>query len=168
MNMGLGFGLEKSDTCIKSKFRWLFIIPEICADGLGSLPPSKSARPKVSFKEIQVEHMNETIYLPGKVEYQPINLTLYDLKKNFHPVFRWIKSVYDACNGKYNYPVDNRFFKTAYLELYDGMGTVLERWIYENVWLKEVDFGDLDMGESDSLTCEITLRYARAYIDSEC
>lgn len=168
MNMGLGYGLEKSNICFKQSNRWLFMIPGISASGINSLPPSKSARPKLSFKEIQVEHMHETIYLPGKIEYSPVNLSLYDLKKNNHPVFTWIKSAYNACNGSYKYPVDNNFFKTAYLELYDASGNILERWIYENVWLKEVDFGDLDMSLSDVLTCDLTLRYARAYIDDQC
>lgn len=168
MNMGLGYGLERSDVCLKMSYRWLFVIPGISADGINSLPPSKSARPKLSFKEIQVEHMHETVYLPGKVEFSPLTLSLYDLKKNNHPIFMWIKSAYNPCNGTYKYPVDSGFFKTAYLELYDASGNVLERWIYENIWPKEIDFGDLDMSTSEILTCDLTLRYARAYIDNEC
>ena len=168
MNMGLGFGLEKSDICLKSKFRWLFIIPGISADGVDSLPPSKSARPKISFKEIQVEHMHETIYLPGKIEFTPITLSLYDQKRNSHPIFKWIKAAFNPCNVSYQYPVDSKLFKTAYLELYDGSGSVIERWIYENVWPKDVDFGELDMSDSEVLTCDLTLRYSRSYIEDQC
>jgi hypothetical protein len=167
-NMGLGYGLEKSDICIKQKHRWLFMIPNISASGVDSLPPSKASRPKMSYKEISLEHLNETIYIPGKVEMKPINLTLYDLKKNKHPVLEWFKKLYNPCSGNSIYPVDNNFFKTAYLELYDGMGSVLERWIFENVWPLEIDFGDLDMESSEVVSCDVTLRYARAYLSDEC
>ena len=35
-------------------------------------------------------------------------------------------------------------------------------------WEWSIDFGDLDMSLSDVLTCDLTLRYARAYIDDQC
>jgi len=169
--MGLDFGLEKKTTCFKRKFRWLFKIPEISASGVQSLPPTKASRPTVSFKETPVEHLNETIYIQTKPEWKTLDLTLIDLKKTGkHPIFAWIQRQYDPCKGKwYKPPGNNGQFKlTATLELYDGCGNTIETWTLENVWPQNANFDDLDMSDSSYLTCNLTLRFDRAFIDDNC
>jgi hypothetical protein len=52
----------------------------------------------------------------------------------------------------------------ATLEMYNGCGDVLETWVFENAWPQAVEFGDLDMSSSDVVTCDLTIRYDRAYI----
>lgn len=164
MQMGLQFGLDKADTCYKRKYRWLFIINDISASGVNSLPPLKSARPNISFKESEVQHLTETIYYAGKPEWKPVNLTLYDLKRNQHPVFEWLKKLYDPQQVVWKYN-NISFKKNCKLELLDGCGAVMERWIFENAWPQTVEFGELDMSSSDIVTADITLRYDRAYIE---
>ena len=172
IGMGFDFGLESPSLCLKRKNRWLFVIPNISADssqsgGTNCLPPSKSARPNISFKEIEAQHLNETIYFPGKPDWKPVNLTLYDLKKNStNPVFKWLQKLYDPETGKYKTSCDGFKIDQATLNLYDGCGTIIETWIYENAWPQSVEFGELDMSLSEVVTCDITLRYDRAYIQS--
>ena len=167
--MGLDFGLNSVNVCAKRKFRWLFVIPGISADGsaegVNSLPPQRGARPSVTFKEITAEHLNETIYYPGKPDWKPVELSLYDLKKSNHPVFSWLQRMYQPSSGNYQPPLDNGFIMPqADLYLYDGCGNILEHWVYENVWPATIEFGELDMGDSEIVTCDLTLRYARAYL----
>lgn len=164
--MGRSMGLPfDANTCFKRKNRWLLIIPDVSDDGINVLAPSKGARPSVSFKEIEAQHLNETIYFPGKPDWKPITLTLYDVKKNQHPVFEWIRRVYDPENGDYFGSLQNGFkINEVNLELYDGCGEKIESWIFESVYASSVEFGDLDMTSSEILTCEITLRYDRAYV----
>jgi len=165
-NMGLDFGLGTD--CFKHKFRWLFKIPDICASGVNSLPPAKGARPNISFKEMEVQHINETLYYPSKPEWKPITLVLFDLKRNRHPVFDWFKNIYNPCNGEWKASGENNFKKTVTLELYDGCGNVIEEWRYDNAWPQAIEFGELDMGISEYLTIDITLRYDRAVIEQLC
>lgn len=166
--MGFDYGLEKPGMCIKRKFRWLFKIPDVSAKGVNSLPPEKGSRPQVSFKEISAEHLNETIVFPGKPEWKAINLTLYDLKTNRHPVFEWIQKIYNPCNGQYQPFLNERFKVNGQLELYNGCGDVIENWVYENIWPQGADWGELNMAESAYMTCNMTLKYDRAYISSMC
>lgn len=165
--MGLG-GLAQ-DICFKRKFRWMLNIPDVAGDFASAnaeiLPPLKSARPNVAFKEMQAEHLNETLFYPSKPEYKPITITLYDLKQASHPVLLWIASCFRAEDGAWFLATERQFIRDVRLELYDGCGNTMETWVYENAWPQQIDFGDMDMSSSDLVTCDITLRYARAYIE---
>lgn len=174
--MGLQFGLDSGQggaafQLCKRKFRWLLRIDGLCSTtvfdgGINVLPPLKSARPQVSFKEMEVRHLNEHVYYPMKPEWKTINLILYDLQRTTHPVWAWLKKCYNPQFGNWYPSLTNEFVKKdATLKLYDGCGTVVETWQFENVWPQTADFGDLDMGNSEYLTCDLTLRYARAWIE---
>ena len=161
--MGFDFGLEKRATCYKRKFRWLFSIPGISADDkVNSLPPSSASRPNLGFKEMNAQHVTETIYYPSKPDWKPVTLVLYDLKRQRHPVFEWIKKIYSPEDGLWR--ASDELKETATLELFDGCGGVLETWIFENAWPNDIQFGDLDMGDSEVVTVTMTLRYDRAYL----
>ena len=77
-NMGLFSGFDT--TCFKRKHRWLFEIEDVSGDPAVSkvLPPSKASRPNLQFKELEAQHVSETIYFPGKPDWKPITVTLYD------------------------------------------------------------------------------------------
>lgn len=169
MDMGLG-KLAKSDTCFKRKYRYLFRISGISGDltdGINALPPLKSARPSLSFKEMDAQHLNETIYYPSKPEWKPVNLVLYDIKGNTNPVWDWIKKTYNPeFPGSWSPSVSSGFkIGRCSLEMYDGCGNTIEKWIFEGAWCQNIDFGDLDMSSSEVSTIDLTLRYDRAYIE---
>lgn len=167
--MGMGrLGSEK--VCIMRKFRWLFFIDGVSGDGANVLPPDKAARPSLSFKEAEVQHLNETVYFPMKPDWKPITLTLFDLKGSGNPVFDWLSLQYDVCNG--DNPGGNfaawrntgNFKKNARLEMYDGCGELVEKWHFQNAWPNNIEWGDLDMQSNDYVTVELTLRYDRAWV----
>lgn len=165
--MGMDFGLPMSNgtsRACKRKFRWLFKIEGV-SGYTNSLPPMRSERPSLSFRETPIQHLNETIYIPVKPEWKPVSLVLYDVKtRGEHPVFKWLKDGYDPKAGQW-YPVTNgEFLKEAKLELYDGCGNVIETWVYENAWPQVSEFGELDMGNQELVTAQVTMRYARAFV----
>ena len=167
-NMGFDFGLSSPWTIFKRKYRWFFSIPGISEDPISALPPSKAARPSISFKEIEAQHLSETVYFPGKADWKPITITLYDIAKENtkeHPVFEWLAKYYDPKSGSTLFSCDGFKVPEATLELLDGCGGTLEKWMFINVWPQNIEFGDLDMQSSEVLTCDLTLRYDRAYIE---
>lgn len=157
MSMGLG---SIGNFC-KRKFRWSFSVAGV-SGASGVLPPSKSARPSLSFREMEIKHLTETIYYPARPEWKPISLVLYDTATGRSPVFEWIQQAYDPQSGSWS-PVSN-LLSEAKLDLYDGCGTIIETWIYEDAWPQVAEFGELDMSSSEIVTCDLTLRYARAYV----
>lgn len=172
-NMGFclpEWGNDLDTVCFKRKFRWKLIIPTISADGVNSLPPSKANRPGLSFREITVEHLNESIPFPGKPEWKPIQLTLYDLHKGMeNPVFTWIRRQYNVKPAECAYwrpclAAPTFVIPQVSLIMFDGCGSTLESWIFEHVWPQNVEFGDLDMQNSEVCMVDLTLKYHRAYI----
>ena len=167
-SMWFDFGLDKG-MMNKKKWRWLFKIPGVSATGVNSLPPQKSARPDIKWKEMNIQHISEEVYFPAKPDWSIINITLYDLSfssgSSWHPVFNWLLQMYDPQNDAKMYtPVENGFIQECTLELYDGCGTTIEKWLFEDAWPQTMNFHELDMGSNELVTCDIALRYARAYL----
>ena len=170
-NMGLDFGLDGLSACFpKVKNRWLFQIDGVCGVA-NALPPFKASRPQFDFKEQQVEHLIQPIYYPIKVDWKPIQLTLYDNQANTNLVFKWMQQVYDPDGDTEWQPVFNayaeglsQFNRDCVLCLYDGCGNVTESWWFENAYPQAINWGDLVMNEVSVVTVDITLRYDRAYI----
>jgi hypothetical protein len=187
-NMGLG-NLGRKNTIFKRKFRWMFEVPDIVGEGINMYPPSAAARPKLTFNDFQVNHLVETITIPGRPIWNPITITVYDIvydnSSSKHPIYEWILSLYGkAPNFPYqfsggstgaanaaaglSYMGTHRFKKPyANITMYDGCGTELERWVLENVWPSEVDFGELDYSSSEVSTITMTLKYDRAYLEDK-
>lgn len=167
--MGLDFGLDQFGTKFKTKFRWIFNLPDVSASGIAALPPLGFSRPSISFKTEEIQHITETIKYPVKPEFKDIDLTLIDIKRpntphRMHPVFQWVKSIYDPRLGIMEYPVDADFYKQGTLSIYDGAGCELETWVFENCWPQSIEFGQLNMADSEVLTVDISLSFHRAYL----
>lgn len=168
VSMGLGI-LGDPYTCFKRKFRWLIYIPDVSTAGTGIttnlLPPTKSMRPNLTFREIEAPHINETIYFPGKPDWKPLTVTLYDIVTNINPVWKWIKKMYNPSIGGYNYPLDQGFIKDRIsLYMYNGCGEIIEIWNYEDCWIQSADFQDVDMSDNGLMYIDLTIRYSRAYL----
>lgn len=152
-------------------FRWMFSVQPYFGESVSMLPPNKAARPNISFKEYQAEHLHETIYFPGKVEWQTIEVSLYDIKCNDNPIYEWLKWLYcpDPENDYYVpalalNPGSTQFKNLAQLNMFDGCGNVIESWAYMNAYPLKMDWGEVEMNNSSLLTVNLTLRYDRAYI----
>jgi hypothetical protein len=168
-------GISNPNLGFKRQMRFLFFVDGVTPFGISAKSPLKSSRPAISFKELQFEHLSETISMPGKIEYKPINLTLYD---TYNPasrgsegrnngVWNWLKSYHDSSRAEYGFATStgaNKFKRTAFLNMYDGSGCAIEYWVFENAWPQEVNYNEVDMSSNDVMTIDLTLRYDRAYL----
>ncbi len=175
-NMGMQMGLEGDGRFCKRQFRWMFTVDGIIGDmsptAVNCLPPEKSARPNLSFKEMNVQHLIEEVFYPTKPDWKPITVTVFDLKKNTHPIWDWLAEAYhvDAQTATFIEPNFNKgptqgLIRQCTLQLFDGCGTIVETWVYDDCWPQTINFQPLDMTQTGLVMCDITLRYARAYIE---
>ena len=179
--MGIG-GSSLSSMCFKRKNRFFLTIDPhngtwaICTDasaaqnGVQVLFPTKTGRPSMQFKEFSVEHICETIWFPGKPEWKPVQITLFDTATytGIHPVMEWIKMRYNPCSTGSVWTNDSCTagggFKipTITIEAVDGCGNTMDIWQAQNVWVQNADFCEMEYNGNEVLTCDITLRYDRA------
>jgi hypothetical protein len=163
INMGIG-ELGSSNTCYLRKFRWQISILNRNGLTFDILPPSKAALPSVSFKEMDFQHLTETVYLPGKPEFKPLNVSLYGIKRRVNPVSNWLKEIYNPGLGIHSYPNESSFIKEINLNMLSPGGDIIDTWVYEDCWLQHVEFGDLDMSDSQVVTIDLSIRYSRGYL----
>lgn len=177
MAKAIPMGMWNSDVVMKRNFRWLFSVTNLIRTPEGSYldakPPLKSQRPNLSFKEIPLEHQSETIYMPGKAEWKPMSLSLYDTgavnlgqgncRLTDNSVYRWIREFYWPEQALYGFAAQG-LKKTAFLTMYDGGGNWLEQWRFDNAWPQDINFNELDYGDSGITMIDINLRYDRAYM----
>lgn len=176
--MGLDYGLDDNPGS-RRKNRWLFSIKNVSADDSAAvstytLPPKRGARPSLSWKEYECQHLTETIYYPFKPDWKPISLTLYDIRCNKNPVFDWIRltqnisgnggGLYDPQQGIWTPIVPSQMKREGNIQLLDGCGNIVECWTLDNCYPSSVEWGELDMDSSEIITVEVQVRYDRAYI----
>lgn len=175
-SMGIGF---VAGVYFKRQNRFLIYIPGITHNGFNGnrtlqqvLVEEKAARPSISFKEIEVPHLVETIYYPGRPDWKPLKVTLYDVANN-NPVWNWINRNYDVKENSLNYYgsmqyannilEEGKFKRNINIYMLDGCGNAIESWTYENAYPSEIEYGDTDMSTSETMKITLTLRYDRAY-----
>jgi hypothetical protein len=164
--MGIG-SLGSMNACFLRKFRWMIEIQNIAGNSSAAiLPPSKAARPNISFREIEIQHLTETVYFPGKPEWKPLNVTLYGLNIGKNPVYTWMTKLYNPIKeSAYTYPAEKEFILSQItLRMLSACGDTIEEWTYQDCWLQNADFEELDMSDSGVVNVNLTIRYARAYI----
>jgi hypothetical protein len=176
-NMGIGFA---SQVLFKRQNRFIMYIPGITHTVTGQraiskvMVEEKSSRPNISFKEIEVPHLIETIYFAGRPDWKPLKVTLYDVA-NDNPAWDWVKANYavDSNNNQvsvqYKGSLTNvgaggsNFKRTIQIFMLDGCGNAIEAWTYMNAFPTDVEFGETDMTGNDVMKVNLTLRYDRAY-----
>lgn len=171
-NMGIGFA---SQVLFKRQNRFIMYIPGITHTVTGQrsiskvMVEEKSSRPNISFKEIEVPHLIETIYFAGRPDWKPLKVTLYDVA-NDNPAWDWIKANYavDSNNNQVSVQykgslAGSNFKRTIKIFMLDGCGNAIEAWTYMNAFPTDVEFGETDMTGNDVMKVNLTLRYDRAY-----
>jgi hypothetical protein len=196
-NMGIGFA---SQVLFKRQNRFIMYIPGITHTLTGqraiskALVEEKSARPNISFKEVEVPHLIETIYFAGRPDWKPLKVTLYDVA-NGNPAWDWIRSLYGVyhiedfntggrSSSNSNISVQYKgslnatslaggsldesqtFKRTIQIFMLDGCGNAIEAWTYMHAFPTDVEFGETDMTGNDVMKVNLTLRYDRAYWES--
>lgn len=170
--MGIGFA---SQVLFKRQNRFIMYIPGITHTVTGQraiskvMVEEKSSRPNISFKEIEVPHLIETIYFAGRPDWKPLKVTLYDVA-NDNPAWDWVKANYavDSNNNQVSVQykgslAGSNFKRTIQIFMLDGCGNAIEAWTYMNAFPTDVEFGETDMTGNDVMKVNLTLRYDRAY-----
>lgn len=181
MGMGIGpVGVGDPNVVYKRKFRWTL---EILGTGgcKFRVPPyfvKVAARPNLSFEETEINFLNDKTWIPGKASWEAITVTYMDVAGYLTGdaaggnlgLYDWLTNVFDftAPTRKYMNSKRVNYAGEATLKLWDGCGSLLEVWIFEDAWPQAINFGDLDYSSSDTVDIELTLRYSQVHFEHRC
>jgi len=176
-NMGLG-AIGTSSVIFKRKFRWTMKIV-YCTGGVTKTVAEEfvkiGSRPQIDIEETEINYLHGKMWIPGKATWQTMSVTYYDVAGKVagvstNSLFGWLASVYDITDPTKLYMGSRLadYEGQANIFLYDGCGNALEGWLLNNVWPQSINFGELDMSNSEECTVELTLRYSNVAYASYC
>ncbi len=141
----------------KRKFRWTMEI-----DGIDAFTLKTGARPQMTFEETVIDYINTKRYVPGKMAYSPLAITLQDpiAPSAAQKVMVWVRAAYEVITGRMGYA--STLKKDFSLKMLDPQGVVIEQWDIKGAWVQDANFSELDYASSDNLEVAITLRYDSA------
>jgi len=171
-DMGIG-ELGMPNTIIKRKFRYTL---QIDTDSWGIIPESfvkVASRPQLEIDELEIQFLNASTWIPGKGRWQPLNITYIDTtSKDMLPLYDWVASVYNFqkyADGTHLSQSERKGWNAqALISMYDGCGTVLEKWTLFGCFPQSINFGDLDYGSNDESTIDLTIRFDKVKIEGFC
>lgn len=144
------------DWTVKTANRFFFSFEE---DPTTKLLVRGAGRPSGSFSEIRIPHPNKVRYQSGRVEYEPVNLTLMDYVAPSAAQFvqEWLLTHSESYTGRDGYPAFYR--RQCAIELFGASGDVIERIDYLNCKINSFDFGTTDFDSEEPLQITLTVRY---------
>ena len=121
-------------------------------------------RPSIESDLVELEHMNVTRYVKGKMKWTPIDLTLYDpvVPSAAQQVMEWIRLSHESVTGRDGY--SDFYKKDITCQILGPVGDIIEEWTLKGAWIKSANFGDLANDSNDPVEIELTLRYDYAIL----
>ena len=147
----------------KRKYRWIMRIASIPAYVLKSV-----SKPGFTVSETEHKYLNHTYWYPGRVEWEPITLTLADpvspdmaatmaqilASSGYKPA----QSVDDTTTISKERAVTALGNQIEIVQI-DGDGIPIETWKLVNPFITDAKFGDLDYEGDELSEIEVTIRY---------
>jgi hypothetical protein len=136
---------------------------------------SKVNKPSFSITESEHKYLNHTFYYPGRVQWNEVSFTVVDVISATANGAQAVMKMLQASG--YEMPVNDGVLATVSkaksvnalgtitIHQLNSDGTVVEDWVLNNAWIKDVKFGDLDYGSEEMQNVDITVKYDNAYIN---
>ena len=177
----------------KRSYRWVVNVPGL---DNATWYATKVSKPNFSVSESEHTFLNHKFYYPGRVEWETVSLTLVDpvTPDATDQLMRLLgittaKAERGSSTGGemgYRYPDDyatavssvttkeastNALGEVIIRQISGGEGgdttsTIIEEWTLKRVWVKSVNFGELDYGSEDLINIELEIRYDWAVLNS--
>ena len=137
----------------KLQNRFLFDI-----EGIPAYLVKQADRPKVTFDEVTLEHINMKRKIKGKADWQNISATLYDpvTPSGAQAVMEWIRLSHEAVTGRDGY--SDFYKKDVRFKTLGPVGDIVEEWVCKGAFVTDAQFGSGDWSSSTPMEIQITMR----------
>jgi len=134
-------------------------------EGIPAYLIKTAARPKITFEEVTLEHMNVTRYVKGKGKWDALSIELYDpiVPSAAQAVMEWVRLSHESVTGRDGY--SDFYKKDVTINVLGPVGDKVEEWTLKGCWIKEADFKELGWDkQSDPTSIGLSLRYDYAIL----
>jgi hypothetical protein len=123
-----------------------------------------ASRPSIDIKVVDIPFLNTSTYVAGRFEWQTIGVKFRDPigPSAAQALMEWVRLCAESVTGRMGYAVGYK--RNVDLEMLDPTGVVVEKWILEGTWLKDVKFGDLSYNDDKIASISATLRMDRCIL----
>ena len=145
----------------KMKARYIMYI-----EGIPSMLLKKAARPKISFDDVTLDHINIQRKLKGKGKWEDVSITLYDpiVPSGAQAVMEWVRLSHESVTGRAGYA--EFYKKDVKINMLGPVGDIVEEWTMKGCYIKEADFGEVDWSsQADVAEISMQLRYDYAILE---
>ena len=145
----------------KMKARFIMYI-----EGIPSMLLKKAARPKITFDDVTLDHINIKRKIKGKGDWQDITVELYDpvVPSGAQAVMEWVRLSHESVTGREGY--SDFYKKEVKINMLGPVGDIVEEWTLIGCYIKDADFGEVDWSSAtDVAGITIVLRYDYAVLE---
>lgn len=137
----------------------------------------KVGKPNFTITESTHEYFNHKFYYPGRVEWQPVTLTIVDPVDENVDAAAQMSSLVTAAGYQIPSSASDSLISMSKGKATSAIGAIkiiqldsngepLETWVLTNPFIKSLKFGDLDYSNDDITEMEMEIRYDFASWDS--
>ena len=123
-----------------------------------------AARPHISINSTEIQFLNTSTYVAGRFTWGEISVKFRDPigPSASQALMEWVRLCAESVTGRMGYAVGYK--RNVDLEMLDPTGVVVEKWILEGTWLKDVNFNSLGYGDDKVSTITAQLRMDRCVL----
>ena len=133
--------------------------------GIPSYLIKTANRPNIQFEAVTLEHINLKRKLKGKVEWQDLEITLYDtiVPSGAQAVMEWVRTSHESLTGRDGYA--DFYKKDIDIYMLGPVGDKIENWKIKGAFILNAQFGELDWTSNDPAEITLTLAYDYAVLE---
>ena len=123
-----------------------------------------AARPHITINSVEIPFLNTSTYVAGRFVWGEINVTFRDPigPSASQALMEWVRLCAESVTGRMGYAAGYK--KNVDLEMLDPTGVVVEKWIMEGTWMKDVNFNSLGYTDDKIATVTAQLRMDRCIL----
>lgn len=136
------------------KNRWLLRI-----EGIDAYLLKTAARPSYNMNPIELDWINSTRYLAGKVKFDSLEIVLHDpiAPSGAQQVMEWTRLITEHVSGRSGYA--DFYKRDIQLVMLDPVGTVVQLWDIKGAFLESVNYGSLDYADAEAADITISIKF---------
>jgi hypothetical protein len=123
-----------------------------------------AARPHITINSVEIPFLNTSTYVAGRFTWGELNVTFRDPigPSASQALMEWVRLCAESVTGRMGYAAGYK--KNVDLEMLDPTGVVVEKWIMEGTWMKDVNFNSLGYSDDKVATVTAQLRMDRCIL----